>query len=503
MEPIFQLRSSAFSLTDTFSNYKRLQSNYQVELRKLKREILSSEHRNIQKIYTSKDCEYSLNSSLEQDEALSCIAKYLSSSRFEEKKKATILIRKLLTSYHGRHEMKLISLDLLSHIKLWLNKLETTSLLYEASFMLANLSSADGCSSILVENGFIPILINLFDLSHEPTKDNAAWALANIGIDCKEYRDKIVESQGLEVILCTAKTTKNPEVLEDCIWSLASLCKVIPILDYKYIKDIAYFFSEVFENCENVQVNEDIIWTLSNAYEKCPEIEFLCSEKIIKKLCAYSNSKSHNLNLPSLRALGNVISKTQCFTQFIISCDFIAILSKHIASSYFPCVKESLFTLSNIIIESQEYLNVVLASNIFPHIISLSQSSNEGIQIEAIWVLINSCSMSTKKNIDRIIDLRLIEALSNALMNNSSKIKLIALKSIDTILTLGDSYYTNSKTNEFIAQLELCRGLEIIENLAHCNIKEISSTAENILKHSSIKKDESLESNSMPQVFSL
>jgi hypothetical protein len=179
MEAIFQLRSSAFSLTNSFSNYKRQQDNYQVELRKSKREILSSKHRNIQKIYTSENCEYSLNTSLGQDEILSCIPQLLSSTRYEDKKKATVLIRKLLTSYHGRFEMKLISLGLLTYVKLWLNKLQISSLLYEASFILANLSSADGCSSILVENGFIPLLLKLFDLSHEPTKDNAAWALAN------------------------------------------------------------------------------------------------------------------------------------------------------------------------------------------------------------------------------------------------------------------------------------------------------------------------------------
>lgn len=500
MEAIFHLRSSAFSPTNSFSNYKRQQDNYQIELRKSKREILSSKNRNIQKIYTSENCEYSLNAPLGQDEILSSIPQLLSSTRYEDKKKATVLIRKLLTSYHGRFELKLISLGILSYIKLWLNKLQISSLLYEASFILANLSSADGCSSILVENGFIPLLLKLFDLSHEPTKDNATWALANIGIDCKEYRDKIVENKGLEMILYTAKTTKDREVLEDCIWCLSSLCRVIPVLDYNHLKDIAYFFSEVFEKCENVQVNEDIIWTLSIAYEKCPEIEFLCSEKIIIKLCICSDSKSQNLNLPSLRALGNIVSKTRCFTQFMISCDFIAILSKHITSSYFPCVKESLFTLSNIITESQEYLNASLASNIFPHIITLSQSSNEQIQFEAIWVLINSCNLST---IDQLIDLGLIEALSNALKIDSSKIRLTALRLINDVLILGNSYNTNSKTNEFLTQLEQCCGLEIIENLTHCNIKKISSAAENIFKHFPIKNDDSIDSSFKSQIFSL
>ncbi len=72
----------------------------------------------------------------------------------------------------------------------------------ELTWCLTNIAAGttDQCHTI-IEHGAIPILVGLIDRCKPIVVEQALWTLGNMASDSSVFRDMIIGSQGIEIIM--------------------------------------------------------------------------------------------------------------------------------------------------------------------------------------------------------------------------------------------------------------------------------------------------------------
>lgn len=381
-------------------------------------------------------------------------------------------------------------------------RLKSSECLEQAVWVVGNLASDDvSARDALLKSKVLGLILQWIDTCLDSKKEQNSNPFENSGIFTKGFEPNF--SSGYPVFdrdYCANKnTTKNVHttyqtrkgksstgmrssfkpysfvnLLKIASWTLSNLCdgQPRPVLD---VDPILIRTRRIFRFSKDDEVLSHVCWALSHMCDGSS----LCIDKVVKSgvcknLVQLLTHKAWRVVKPALRAVGNIVcaeDEEQDYTQHIIECGAIPLLTGLIKHPHKDIQKEACWTISNISAGTTKQIQIVLNSGAIPELIKLANASKKmndkthlrrkhstetnnsvsittnitqtvdnsvdpDVKIEACWVLLNATSCGNENQIIQLVKWGCVEVLCSLLMDSS--MVLMALEGIEKILQVGE-----------------------------------------------------------------
>ena len=156
--------------------------------------------------------------------------------------------------------------------------------------------------------------------------------------------------------------------------------------------------------------------------------------------------------------------------------------------------KEAAWVLSNIAAGTQAQIGQVLSNGRMQDVLNLSLNAVWEIRKECIWVLSNIASGGSDEQVASLVSLGAIHSLVTVLDMNDTKMTIVALEAIESILEVGDR-----QGHEYVAFLDESNGISAIESLQEHESEQVYNKALEIIEKF-LGVDDEEEENLAPEV---
>ena len=116
----------------------------------------------------------------------------------------------------------------------------------------------------IVDKGVIPLFINLLKSKSEDITDQAIWGLGNIAGESAEYRDLIIETHAIELLINVISSTDSLDRIKPAVWALGNICRTRPTPPTKDIINTLPIFIFIIEQYNEKDLLMDAIWSLQH-----------------------------------------------------------------------------------------------------------------------------------------------------------------------------------------------------------------------------------------------
>ena len=186
---------------------------------------------------------------------------------------------------------------------------------------------------------------------------------------------------------------------------------------------------------------------------------------------------------PALRTVGNIVTGDDQQTQLVINCAVLPCLHQLLSNDRKGIRKETCWTLSNITAGSKEQLQAVIDHQIIPQLVHMLESEDFDIRKECAWAISNATSGGDDLQIKYLVDSGCVPPLVFLLDKPDVRIVSVALEGIENILKCGQRNQNVDGTNPFVAVVEMCGGVDKIEDLQRHENHKIYDMAVKILEN--------------------
>lgn len=120
---------------------------------------------------------------------------------------------------------------------------EHSQLQYEALWCLTNIASGTHANTeYLINLNVIQIFLNLLGSDNPKIKEQACWAIGNIAGDCSEFRDIVLQHDGMTKVLELFNGEKKKVALvRVATWTMSNLCRGKPQPQFSIVCYSYYF----------------------------------------------------------------------------------------------------------------------------------------------------------------------------------------------------------------------------------------------------------------------
>ncbi|KAH3767733.1 Importin subunit alpha-4 [Pelomyxa schiedti] len=319
----------------------------------------------------------------------------------------------------------------------------------EALWALANIcSGSTEQTEEVIKCGIGPQVIAL--LSSSPNVnvcEQAAWALGNICGDGIARRDYMIQLGFFPALLkAMIRFPNQMTFLRNATWALSNGCRGKPTPDVSYFQpspgeSVSFMPTlEALLQCNDVDVITDAIWALSYLSDSLPCVKLIISTgRIIPTLVQILSVNNHNLQIPALRALGDVATQSSEEAQVLIDAGIFQAVTPFLIGSKKDLKKESCWVLSNLASGTMEQVATLCKSGVVPHVVKCLSSGDMVIRREACWVICNCIETNNPEIIQYMISLGIVAPFAELLEHdcyNAAEAKLLVamLTALQTIL---------------------------------------------------------------------
>ncbi|KAG0212913.1 Importin alpha subunit (Karyopherin alpha subunit) (Serine-rich RNA polymerase I suppressor protein) [Mortierella sp. GBA30] len=265
----------------------------------------------------------------------------LASGVYEQQLLAMVRIRKYLSLQDVLPRIdNVLALDSIHFFISFLNMSECPDLQYETAWVVTNIAAGTTAQTEkLVEAGILaPLIHNLRESRCVHVQTQTIWALGNISGDGPPYRDLILRSGALEIILRLIEMCDDPNMQKDqkymilriAVWCVSNLCRgsgrcapewlqVTPA--FPMLRHLMYI--------DDTEILADTCWAMCRILNGTHKMN-LEAVKIDHELCArfvsLLNEPHPTIQVPSLRSLINIASGPEHHTQLLIDAMAIPVL---------------------------------------------------------------------------------------------------------------------------------------------------------------------------------
>ncbi|KAG9327560.1 hypothetical protein KVV02_003805 [Mortierella alpina] len=265
----------------------------------------------------------------------------LASGVYEQQLLAMVRIRKYLSLQDVLPRIdNVLALDAIHFFISFLNMSDCPDLQYETAWVVTNIAAGSTAQTEkLVEAGILtPLIHNLRESRCVHVQTQTIWALGNISGDGPPYRDLILRSGALEIILQLIEMCDNPNMQKDqkymilriAVWCVSNLCRgsgrcapewlqVTPA--FPMLRHLMYI--------DDTEILADTCWAMCRILNGTHKMN-LETVKIDHELCArfvtLLNEPHPTIQVPSLRSLINIASGPEHHTQLLIDAMAIPVL---------------------------------------------------------------------------------------------------------------------------------------------------------------------------------
>lgn len=364
---------------------------------------------------------------------------------------------------------------------------------FEAAWALTNIASTSETKAI-VDVGAVQYLTQLLSSPDAEVREQCAWCLGNIAGDSSTLRDAVLSAGAMQPLLQNIAKPANKSLFDNCVWALSNFCRGKPQPRLDLISPAVPILAQVLGG-NNAAAKTDALWALSYISDGADERiqSVLDGEGILEALVDLLGENSGNVT-PALRTVGNIVSGSDEQTQAVIDAGLMPKINGLLNSSKRLICKEACWVLSNIAAGTHQQISLVLKTKgCMGRVVEMAMSSEWEVRKEAIWVVSNVTTGGTDKQIMSAVEAGAIDAVCSVLNVNDTKMLLVALDAVDSILKLGMKL-----GKEYHSFVDECDGLTMIEALQEHESDEVYTKAVHIIETYFGAEDEADDENLAP-----
>ncbi|KAJ6229539.1 importin alpha [Anaeramoeba flamelloides] len=394
------------------------------------------------------------------------------------------LIRKMISVEEDPPVREVLQTRIIPTFVEFLKKGDDPFLQFESAWIISNVCSGDHdeCEYV-VDLGIVPIFNQLLHSEDPDLLEQSCWALGNVSGDCVEYRDLILEQNGIidNLINVIQNSSSNLDIIQNANWCLSNLCRGKPRPPFSKVKKAIPVFAELIHK-NNKQLITDSCWGLSYLSNGNDiNIDSVIKAGVIPKMVQFLKLNSPKIQTPALRVIGNIVTGNSDQTQAVLDTDILEQLIPLINHPRNQIKRETCWVLSNITAGRQSQIQQVIDSDIIPTLSKMMKKANKLIRQEACWVLSNGVYGSNVDQIIYFVEKGCLSEFIYFLKFDGTRILKICLEAIEKILQVGEIQAEKSgQQNPVVQMVENLNGSERIEKLIDHHSKTIYKLAEKI-----------------------
>ena len=363
---------------------------------------------------------------------------------------------------------------------------------FEAAWALTNIASTDQTASI-VEAGAIPPLVQLLTSSNADAREQSAWCLGNVAGDSATLREVVLASNALQPLLLNITKPESTSLMNNCVWALSNFCRGKPRPDIGQVESAIPVIIDILRG-DNEDAKIDALWALSYISDGEEEhINAVLRCNAAQLLVGLLGEDSRMLT-PALRTVGNVVTGNDKQTQAMLDANLLDKMKFLLNHERRMIKKETCWVLSNIAAGTIKQIGSVLGKNgCMAQVADMAEHATWEVRKEAIWVVSNVCTGGNNVHVQSVVECGAIESLCSVLDINDTKMLLIALDALESILRVGQEL-----GKDYCSFVDECDGLEKLEQLQEHQSDKVYQKAVEIIETYFGCEDEAEDENLAP-----
>ncbi|KAG1669496.1 hypothetical protein FOA52_015663 [Chlamydomonas sp. UWO 241] len=392
------------------------------------------------------------------------------SSNLTEQYEATQKFRKLLSIERNPPIEEVIKTSVVPKFVEFLQRGDAPQLQFEAAWALTNVASGTSDhTKVVIDEGAVPIFVQLLSSPSDDVREQAVWALGNIAGDSPRCRDFVLGYNAMPPLLEQLNDSAKIGMLRNATWTLSNFCRGKPPPNFSITRQALPTLARLIHHTDE-EVLTDACWALSYLSDGDNDrIDKVIEAGVCQRLVELLMHPSPAVLVPALRTAGNIVTGNDMQTQVIINCGALPCLMNLLVTNHKKSIKkEACWTISNITAGTKEQIQAVFDANLIPPLVKQLATAEYDIKKEAAWAISNATSGGTADQIRGLVENGCIKPLCDTLTVNDTRVIVVALEGLENILKIGEQMKrmpASEGHNPYGRMIEACEGLDKIEAL--------------------------------------